>query len=213
MDSSIASLAFWIGSILMVLLLLAAVLWLHRTASRMLESQRGLLASSMTSSTDSVEAMTSAMQATVTTLFDRLLAESARSQLQSLQVMEGSSKASTAAISSMVATNQAILSDALKLLGTKDPIAFQQIGGGSPVGEVVGAPGTDVPFRPYTAADEEAIRQQMLAEAAGDRLVQLAMSGGPGGGVAGYPFDPAAGGPLPGDGSAFLAGSGIGSAQ
>lgn len=188
------SVAFSIALLVVFLLLVGIVLYLNRQARADLAETRLLLTQQFDRLSADATTMVEAFLESSRQQLTQTLQELARQQMANLQMTEASSKASASATSEMVRTQATLLNDALKMVGSRDPIAFQQLGGGLPL-----LPEQAGTVKPYTSADEFALREQIENDQRAEQLLAEAMGGLSGGSAFGQqptyfpPAEPAAG--------------------
>jgi len=104
-------------------------------------------------------------------MLEMVLAEAQRSQLATMTAMESLSKEWTRGLSSQQEQTTRMLGDAIALIGTKDPVAYQMVQGATrPLYESAQQPG-------YTTADPEGLLQTIQEQDEAQALLQKLMNG------------------------------------
>ena len=120
------SVIFLIASLLLVALAAAAMLWLHRQAREQLSRERASLEADRASWMREQTALRTFLSESTTSALDLASRSMSQSQMASITALDSFVKESTRSQASSLEQTTKLLASTVTLLGSKDPIAYQQ---------------------------------------------------------------------------------------
>lgn len=177
MESPIFFFIFAVTLLLTVAGFVLVVLHLLRQQARATSVLQQDLRTPFEQALEAVRSLAAEQQASLSAATERMLSmvleEVQRSQLATMTSQESLTKEWTRGLSSLQSDTTRMLADAIALIGTKDPVAYQMVQGASsrPIYESSSQPG-------YTTADPEGLIQTVQEQDAASAFLQQLMNGG-----------------------------------
>lgn len=120
------SVIFLIASLLLVALAAAAMLWLHRQAREQISRERSDLERTRSQMLTELQEQRSYLAASAKELLETASRQMSQSQMASITALDSFVKESTRSQASSLEQTTRLLASTVTLLGSKDPIAYQQ---------------------------------------------------------------------------------------
>lgn len=120
------SVVFLIASLLLVALAAAAMLWLHRQAREQLSRERASLEADRSRAASEFASMRAYLTELSSSTLETASRQMSQSQMASITALDSFVKESTRSQASSLEQTTKLLASTVTLLGSKDPIAYQQ---------------------------------------------------------------------------------------